>query len=204
MTETNPAIQEAARAARLQYLAQTSDRLSATMGSADRFVNFAGIIAAATITGGIIGHKPLIVILAPYALAIIFTYQLQLFTDAERFTVLLNYLESQLNSDLRTLLFRTGSVFDRQYRNRWSVKGVQIAYSVALSVSFTISGIKAYQNYGLGWLLIDIAGLAAIAAVLGVALREISSAKELVMAKLTTVGDQGAPPVVAPTSQGSP
>ena len=204
MTETNPAAQEgAAHAARLQYLTQISDRLSATMSSADRFVNFAGIIAAATITAGIIGHEPLIVILAPYALAIIITYQLQLFTDAERYTVLLEYLESQLNRDLHAAVFRTEAVLDRAYRNRLSVKGVQAAYSVAMSASFVISGIKTYQSYGIGWLLIDIIGLLAIAAVLGMALREIARAKELVMAKLTTVAGKDAS-VVAPASQAFP
>ena len=131
MSETSTSsLEESIRAARLQYLDQVNNRLTATMSSADRFVNFAGIIAAATITAGILGNRPLIVILAPYALVIVFAYQVQLYTDAERFTVLLEHLEAQLNGNFYEGIFCTARVLDRRYRNRWSVKGMQVFYAL--------------------------------------------------------------------------
>jgi hypothetical protein len=155
------------------------------MNSADRFVNFAGIIAAATVTAGILGKDPLIAVLAPYALIIIFTYQIQLYTDAERFTVLLEYLEEQLNGGMHESVFRTKSVLDRAYRKRRSTTRMQIMYTIILLASVIVSTIKTYSSYGLAWLIADAVGAVGVTwFLLGAALRELQGAQEQVDANL--------------------
>jgi len=160
------------------------------MNSADRFVNFAGIIAAATVTAGILGKDPLIAILAPYALIIIFTYQIQLYTDAERFTVLLEYLETQLNGSMHESVFRTKSVLDRAYRKRLSTTLMQRMYAIVLLASIIVSAIKTYSSYSWPWLVVDVVG-AGVAGVflLGAAARELQRAQDQVEANLATPAD---------------
>lgn len=174
----------------LQYLTSVSDRLTAIMNSADRFVNFAGIIAAGTVTAGILGKKPLIAILAPYALVIIFTYQIQLYTDAERYTVLLEYLESQLNNSIHECIFRTKSVLSRAYRKRRSTTLMQGMYAVVMLASLAVSAIKAYTTYGLPWLIVDVVGVVTVASVLlGAAALELKRAQTEVEANLADSKD---------------
>jgi hypothetical protein len=175
----NPAPSEdQAFIARLQYLSSVSDRVTAIMNSADRFVNFAGIIAAATITAGILGKDALIAILAPYALMIIFTYQIQLYTDAERFIVLLEHLEARLNASMHENVFRTKSVLDRAYRKRLSTTYMQKLYAIALLASIVVSCIKTYLSFGWPWLLADVVCATTIATfLLGAAGRELQLAQ---------------------------
>jgi hypothetical protein len=191
VADQDPALSaESALTARLQYLGNVSDRLTATMNSADRFVNFAGIIAAATVTAGILGKEPLIAVLAPYALIIIFAYQVQLYTDAERYTVLLEYLEAQLNDSTRQSIFRTTSVLDRAYRKRLSTSIMQVVYGIVLLASLVVSAIKAYLTYGLPWLVADLVGVISLGSLLlGAALRELFQAQEQVEANLSSPVD---------------
>lgn len=181
---------ESAFTARLQYLSDISGRLTATMNSADRFVNFAGIIAAATITAGILGKKPLIAILAPYALIIIFAYQIQLYTDAERYTVLLEYLEDQINSTVRLAVFRTGSVLDRAYRKRLSTTLMQGLYTLILVASIVVSAVKTADSYSWPWVAGDIACLLVIGSpLLGAAIWELRRAQKQVELSLAQPRD---------------
>ena len=187
--------------ARLQYLSAVSDRLTATMNSADRFVNFAGIIAAATITAGIVGKEALIAVLAPYALIIIFTYQVQLYTDAERFTVLLEYLEGQLNDYMHQSVFRTKSVLDRAYRKRRSTAFMVAMYGAIMLASLVVSAVKAYTSYGWPWLIVDVMGaVGAAVLLLGAALMELKQAEDQVTASLSVSAD---PHAAIPRSQQS-
>jgi hypothetical protein len=166
---------------RVEYLGHVYERLNATIASADRFVNFAGIIAAATLTAGILGNKPLIAILAPYALTIVFVYQLQLYTDAERYAVLVRHLEGLLNTEVGEQIFFTEKVSTIKYRNRWSVKGIQIAYGVVLATIFVVSLITTRHRYGNYWLITDIAGFVACFALLTLTMRELRQASRFAL-----------------------
>jgi hypothetical protein len=125
---------------RADYFFNVSTRAQAMVASAERFVYFAGIIAAAIVTLGVTQPKGYIIIaVAPYALCLIATYQLQLFTDVETLLLIKERVEREVNEALDEKLLVESDVMSQDYRQRWSVTLLTIAHLVLLGVAFALS-----------------------------------------------------------------
>src|SRR6266542_2428391 len=112
--------------AKLEYFGHLSGRLQQMTVSAQQFVYFSGLIAAAIVSAGLVAHRSLIVVLGPYALTFVLTYQVQLYTDVECLTTLKEYLEADLNKNLETRMYLENVALSSSYRNRLSVRLLQI------------------------------------------------------------------------------
>ncbi len=134
--------------AKLEYFGHLSGRLQQMTVSAQQFVYFSGLIAAAIVSAGLVAHRSLIVVLGPYALTFVLTYQVQLYTDVECLTTLKEYLEADLNKNLETRMYLENVALSSSYRNRLSVRLLQIIY-VILMVSVFIQSIRtSYHHQG--------------------------------------------------------
>jgi hypothetical protein len=131
---------------RLAYFGFLTARLQQTTVSAQQFVYFTGLIAVAIVSAGFVGGKPLIIILAPYALTFVLTYQLQLITDVERLTTLKERLEEDLNNDMGMRIFLERDVLSLNYRNRLSVRLLQPIYIVVVIGMFLQSIRVSYRH----------------------------------------------------------
>jgi hypothetical protein len=135
---------------KLIYFGQISIRLQQTTTSAQQFVYFSGLIAAAIVSAGLVDDKMLIVILAPYALTFAVTYQLQLYTDVECLTTLKEYLEKVLNSQDPARPYLEGVALSAKYRNRPSVIALLIVY-VVLMVGIFGESIRLSYEHQVRW-----------------------------------------------------
>jgi hypothetical protein len=120
--------------------------------SVERFINFAGLIAAGAITYGVISQAPpgngadsssdtrgrLVLIFAPYALALVYGYIIQIYTDVEVRASLKDHLEREINEEFerrlttsspspnsptRAILVLNDSIVNSEaYRGRLSVR----------------------------------------------------------------------------------
>ncbi len=124
---------------KLIYFGQISVRLQQTTISAQQFVYFSGLLAAAIVSSGLVHKEALIVILAPYALTFAITYQLQLYTDVECLTTLKEYLEKALNSEDSVRPYLEGVALSVKYRNRLSIKALLLIYVVLIAGIFSES-----------------------------------------------------------------
>jgi hypothetical protein len=131
---------------KLTYLGYLTARLQQTTVSAQQFVYFSGLIAVAIVSAGFVNGKPLIIILAPYALTFVLTYQLQLITDVERLTTIREHLEKDLDRDMRARIFLERDVLSLKYRNRRSVQFLQPIYIVLVIGVFWQSIQLSYRN----------------------------------------------------------
>lgn len=136
--------------ARANYYGHLSARLLQMTVSAQQFVYFSGLIAAAIVSAGLVGHKPLIVILAPYALTFVITYQLQLYTDVERLMTLKEHFESELNKDLTSQIYLEPLALSPKYRSRLSIRLLQVIY-IALIVSTFIQSVRTSYQHQARW-----------------------------------------------------
>lgn len=135
---------------KLIYFGQISTRLLQTTVSAQQFVYFSGLIAAAIVSAGLVGKQPLIVILAPYALTFALTYQLQLYTDLECLTTVKEHLEKNLNQESPSQTYLEGIALSAKYRNRLSVKVLQTIY-VALIIGVFVQSIRTSYKHQTRW-----------------------------------------------------
>jgi hypothetical protein len=172
------------------YYGHLSTRLLQMTVSAQQFVYFSGLIAAAIVSAGLVGHKPLILILAPYALTFVITYQLQLYTDVERLITLKEHLEDELNRNLTPQVYLEPVALSAKYRNRLSIRLLQIIYIALITGTFIQSVRTSYQHqarwtssilHPLGLHTIDlhylnVAGISVCMALLAVAVRELTIA----------------------------
>jgi hypothetical protein len=131
---------------KLIYFGQISVRLQQTTISAQQFVYFSGLIAAAIVSAGLVDNKMLVVILAPYALTFAITYQLQLYTDVECLTTLKEYLEKALNSQDPARPYLEGVALSAKYRNRPSIIALLIIYVVLMVGVFGESVRLSYEH----------------------------------------------------------
>jgi hypothetical protein len=135
---------------RLIYFGQISARLQQTTASAQQFVYFSGLIAAAIVSAGLVGRQPLIVILAPYALTFALAYQLQLYTDVECLTTLKEHLEKALNRESDGHMYLEGVALSPRYRNRLSIRVLQVIY-VALILGVFVQSIRTSYKHQARW-----------------------------------------------------
>ena len=135
---------------RLTYFGCLTTRLQQTIVSAQQFVYFTGLIVVAIVSAGFVGSKPLIIILAPYALTFVLTYQLQLITDVERLTTLKEHLEEDLNRDMDTRIFLERDVLSLKYRNRLSVRLLQPIY-IILVIGMFVQSIRLSYRHQARW-----------------------------------------------------
>ena len=131
---------------KLIYFGQISTRLQQTTNSAQQFVYFSGLIAAAIASTGLVHKETLIVILAPYALTFAITYQLQLYTDVECLTTLKESLEKLLNKEDPSHPYLEGAALSSKYRNRSSIKALLGIYVVLIIGIFAESIRLSYRN----------------------------------------------------------
>jgi hypothetical protein len=134
---------------KLIYFGQISARLQQTTNSAQQFVYFAGLIAAAIASTGLVHKETLIVILAPYALTFVITYQLQLYTDVECLTTLKEYLERALNKEDPSVYLESVALSAR-YRNRPSIRAIFFIY-VVLMVGVFVESIRLTYKHQTRW-----------------------------------------------------
>jgi hypothetical protein len=189
--------------ARSNYYGHLSARLSQMNVSAQQFVYFSGLIAAAIVSAGLVGNKPLIVILAPYALTFVITYQLQLYTDVERLITLKENLEGELNDHLTSQVYLEPLALSPKYRSRPSIRLLQIIY-IALLIGTFIQSVRTSYKSQARWTseilhhldlhtvnlhYINVAGISFCAILLAVA------ARELAIAHNRTLRDIGKPPL---------
>lgn len=136
--------------AMLEYFGHLSARLQQMTVSAQQFIYFSGLTAGAIVSAGMVGHKPLVLVLAPYALTLVIVYQIQLYTDVECLTTIKEHLEAELNKNLAVRMYLESSVLTPQYRNRPSIRLVQLIY-IALMVSVFAQSMQASYEMHIHW-----------------------------------------------------
>ncbi len=143
------------------------------------FINFAGIVGAGALTVGIVRHVRLVTIFAPYAMAIVLCYLLQLYTDIERSLTQRELVEDRLNCLLGSPVFQGTSLEARRYRNRLSVRMLGLLNAVPLFVFAGYSIRETRFPHHEHWYFIDLfvanlVGLAVFAVVLLLAYLELA------------------------------
>jgi hypothetical protein len=113
----------------IAYLTQTIQQLQVASIS---YINFAGLISVGALTVGIIQRVPLVEILAPYGLSIVFIFLLQLYTDIERLTTIREVLEDHANCQMPAPAFLGLNKLSSKYRGRLSVRLVAALLAVPL------------------------------------------------------------------------
>jgi hypothetical protein len=86
------------------------------------YINFAGLVSVGALTVGLLEPEPLVEIFAPYALAAILAFLLQLYTDIERLVTIREVLEGHLNLCLAKPAFLGINWRSRRHRGRGSVR----------------------------------------------------------------------------------
>jgi hypothetical protein len=166
---------ERALSAHVNLLAEATRAMQQTTVS---FINFAGLVGAGALTVGIIRHERLVTIFAPYAIAIVLCYLLQLYTDIERSLTHRELVEDRLNSLLGSPVFLGTSPGARRYRNRLSVRMLgalnAIPFLVFAGYSIQETGTPRHEHWGfLDLFVTNAVGLAVFAVVLVLAYLEL-------------------------------
>jgi hypothetical protein len=193
---------------KLIYFGQISVRLQQTTTSAQQFVYFSGLIAAAIVSAGLVGKQTPVVILAPYALTFALTYQIQLYTDVECLTTLKEHLELSLNAQSSTYMYLEGAALSASYRNRLSVKIIQFIY-IALIAGVFAQSIRTSYKHQARWTssllrdmhiralnlhILNVCGILICTALLAIASLELahahSAAQERIKAALSVNSDE--------------
>lgn len=135
-----------------------------------------GLIVAAVVTIGFARNEaqPLVTVLAPYALAIVIAYLLQVYTDIEKWVTLREHLEAQLLSKGACMLQAT--VLDRRYRNRLSVRMSALTCAGLAGATFIASWIVSGRALPEPWLTTHRIALILPAILIGIASIELSLA----------------------------
>jgi PPOX class probable F420-dependent enzyme len=177
---------------KLIYFGQISVRLQQTTTSAQQFVYFSGLLAAAIVSSGLVHKEALIVILAPYALTFAITYQLQLYTDVECLTTLKEYLEKALNNEDSVRQYLESVALSVKYRNRPSIKALLLIYIVLITGIFTESIRLSHQHQArwksglIPWVVLNL-HVANVAGVIFCCILLVIAGSELVFANPSTL-----------------
>ncbi len=141
----------------------------------DKFVSMAGLVGAAIVTIGIVksGGNPYVAIFAPYGLAVLLTYLLQLFTDIEYRFALRQVVEERLNHAFPAAELLQPLVIDVRYRNRLSVRGAAVSYAVYFVAATAASFVQAHQHLRPFLQVANYVGLALAAALMATAFFEL-------------------------------
>lgn len=185
--------------AKLEYFGHLSGRLQQMTVSAQQFVYFSGLIAAAIVSAGLVANRSLIIVLGPYALTFVLTYQVQLYTDVECLTTLKEHLEGDLNKNLKTRMYLENVALSISYRNRWSVKLLQVIYLI-LMVGVFVQSVRTSYHHQVRWAAswmryvhlrainlhyLNIAGIVICLLLLGLAVSELFRARDRTLRSIT-------------------
>ncbi|MYV54839.1 hypothetical protein [Streptomyces sp. SID3212] len=130
--------------------------------TADRFVNFSGIIAVGALTIGGIKHDDgknwLALVFAPYGLAMAFGYLIQVYTEVEKRAGYKKFLEFQINRTMGKQVLLESQINSQVERNRLSVRLMQRINAsgfLALAALSYIETLHRYsgEKYWGGWVL---------------------------------------------------
>lgn len=120
--------------------------------TADRFIYFAGIVAAAALTLGVMrhdeGNNGIILIFAPYGIAVAFGYLVQVYTEVEKRAGYKEYLESKVNQMMPSPILLESHVNSRSARNRLSVIGMQVLNFAGFAALILLSWRETWDRYG--------------------------------------------------------
>ena len=133
--------------------------------AADRFLYFAGVIAAGTFVLGFLtpdnGSTYLLFIFAPYPLIIVFGYLMQVYTEVERRAGYKKFLEEEINRRLGTVVLLESTINSDEVRSRLSgtlmkaIQGVMVVGFIALSVRatwrFSEDGLSIWGARVINW-----------------------------------------------------
>jgi hypothetical protein len=118
--------------------------------TSDRYVYFGGIIAAAALTLGVLRHDDgknwMILVFAPYALALTYIYLVQIFTEVERRAGYLMFLEQKAREYARAPILIFSDVNARGARSRASNWGAQALNGCAL-LSLAVLSANETRRY---------------------------------------------------------
>lgn len=136
------------------------DIRSATAGI-DRFLTMAGLLGAAAVTVGLSRREaePLILVLVPYAMAIVMAFILQIYTDTERMYVLRQALEQHQWDATGDPMLQT-VVMDAGYRGRLSVRITSLIWAALLVGLFATSIWTGVETLATGWMWLHAVGIA--------------------------------------------
>ncbi|GFN09726.1 hypothetical protein ACTFBT_38415 [Streptomyces microflavus] len=183
------------RAEKIEYLRDISTRIQQMTTGAERFVYFAGLIAAATVKIGVIDNNALVIIVAPYALAFVITYQIQMYTDVEYLQGVREKVEISVNPTHQEVILMERLVITRKYRNRLSVNLTQTFYGLGMVAFIVYSGVRSHAHSwaGVNLLFFNILGLLACLTLLGAAIYELRRAGVTVNARITSTMSSSRP-----------
>lgn len=135
-------------------LAETADLTRAMrefLMTADRFINFSGIVVAAALTLGVVKHDEgknwLVLVFAPYGLAIVFGYLIQIYTEVEKRAGYKRFLEERVNELMARQVLLESQVNSRVQRNSRSVMGMQILNGSVFCLLVWMSIRETVHNY---------------------------------------------------------
>jgi hypothetical protein len=116
-------------------------RLDASVASssaaAERIAGTGGIVAAAVITVGVTSN-PLVALLAPYGMALVFSYVMQNYTDAETNWALRQRLERDYAKQGASAYMLPSAAMGRRYRNRPSIVAIGALIGLVMIVFFAV------------------------------------------------------------------
>jgi hypothetical protein len=116
----------------------------------ERYVYFGGIIAAAALTLGVMRHDDgknwLILVFAPYAMALTYIYLVQIFTEIERRAGYLTFLEQRARTYARAPILTFSDVNARGARSRMSNWGAQ-AINGCVLLALALLGANETRRY---------------------------------------------------------
>jgi hypothetical protein len=122
--------------------------------TADRFVYLGGLVAAAALTLGVVKYREgdnwVILVFAPYGLAIALGYLIQVYTEVERRAGYKAYLEERINAMVSEPLLLDSHVNSRKKRNRLSVVGLQLLNLSGFAGLVWMSGHTTWEKYAHG------------------------------------------------------
>ncbi|MFJ4786621.1 hypothetical protein [Streptomyces sp. NPDC088794] len=122
--------------------------------TADRFVNFSGIIAVGALTIGGINHNHgknwLVLVFAPYGLAMTFGYLIQVYTEVEKRAGYKKFLESKINHTMGRQALLESQINSHEDRNRRSVFLMQLINGFGFVTLAFLSGLETFHRYASG------------------------------------------------------
>jgi hypothetical protein len=119
--------------------------------TADRFVNFSGVITVGALTIGGINHDHgnnwLALVFAPYGLAMAFGYLIQVYTEVEKRAGYKKFLEFQINRAMGKQVLLESQINSQVERNRLSVRLMQVINAFGFLALAALSGIETFRRY---------------------------------------------------------
>ncbi|WP_165970285.1 hypothetical protein [Actinomadura sp. 6K520] len=193
----------------LTEVADLTKAMREMLMTADRFINFAGLIAVGALTIGLIKHDEgknwLALVFAPYGIALAFGYLIQIYTEVEKRAGYKRFLEARVNSLVGRPVLLESQINSRVERNRKSVIGMQVLNAMGFFGLIALSAKETVQRYGdegpeirglhlLNLNTLNIALLAFSVFVLGLALRENMQASGKAYRQAAALQGNHAPP----------